>query len=87
MTNKNTKDDMPVNIWVGTMHETIQDIEILRADVLQVGINDEQYTNTEYLKKMIEGMKRETNSRDVDVAIQESVRNQALDDVLKLLER
>lgn len=43
-------------------------------------------TENEYLKKMIEGMKKETNTRDVDVAIQENVRNQALDDVLKLLE-
>ena len=96
MTNKTTKDDMPVNIWAyKTTKGFNSNGDIVKTGYLGTGtwidIDDgcdgdrsTKYTNTEYLKKMIEGMRKYEG--DESLALVSNIEyNKALDDVLKLL--
>lgn len=85
MTNKNTKDDMPVNIWLeGYSHRDCYGTAWGNYDYTYTRIIDGEYTNTEYIKKMIEGMRKFEG--DESLALTSNIEyNQALDDVLKLL--
>ena len=90
MTNKTTKDDMPVNIWAyKTTKGFNSNGDIVKTGYLGTGtwidIDDgcegdrgTKYTNTEYLRKMIGGMRGVCDIANKDY-------NQALEDVLKLL--